>query len=271
MSSFPVINGTEVAIEPPPGYICDFDHPKQKNAVAAYCIVAVFGFLSTLFCGQRLYVNAVVRKRLWWDDLLVILGFVSSWIIQIFILEGFIHKYIGTHLWEISTDKFYTFSKWATYVNPILYVFPTVFCKVALQMFYLQLGNMSLRYKAAIFMLIFATVGSGIGILFSSIFICSPVRKGWDFRITSGSCIDRPAMYQATAGIGMATDVLIFAIPIPMVMRLQMSRRHRIGLVFLFFVGSITVITSIVRLVLLVTSLYEDDLPWSAGLITIWV
>ncbi|KAL2887636.1 hypothetical protein HOO65_050757 [Ceratocystis lukuohia] len=185
MSSFPVINGTEVAIEPPPGYICDFDHPKQKNAVAAYCIVAVFGFLSTLFCGQRLYVNAVVRKRLWWDD------------------------------------------------------------------FYGSVGDARLCFVMD----------------HSDLY----PRKGWDFRITSGSCIDRPAMYQATAGIGMATDVLIFAIPIPMAMRLQMSRRHRIGLVFLFFVGSITVITSIVRLVLLVTSLYEDDLPWSAGLITIWV
>lgn len=81
---------------------------------------------------------------------------------------------------------------------------------------------------------------SGVGIFFSSVFPCHPVIKSYDimFPPDKGWCIDRPAMYQATAAIGVATDILIFSIPVPMVISLKMTRMRKAGLIGMFAVGS---------------------------------
>lgn len=81
---------------------------------------------------------------------------------------------------------------------------------------------------------------SGVGILLSSAIPCTPVRKSWDLKFPAeeGSCIDRVAMYKATAALGVSTDVLILAIPIPMVIGLHTSRMKKAGLIFMFTIGS---------------------------------
>lgn len=77
-----------------------------------------------------------------------------------------------------------------------------------------------------------------IAILFSVIFPCKPISANWDVTITDGKCADKTKIYLATAGLNVITDILILALPIPMVWNLQMPRRRRIGLVGLFALGS---------------------------------
>lgn len=86
----------------------------------------------------------------------------------------------------------------------------------------------------------FVVAGSSIGIFFASVFPCTPLHKAWDLTLAAdvGSCIDRPAMFQATAGLGVATDVIILCIPIPMVVRLQLSFKKKMALLGLFSIGS---------------------------------
>lgn len=114
-------------------------------------------------------------------------------------------------------------------------------------------------------------IGSNTGIFFSSIFACSPIAAGWDITITDAKCIDRPALFQTTAALGVVTDVLIILIPIPMVIKLHMSRAKKVGLLVMFTIGSATVITSIVRLVLLITILGDVDQPWGGGPVSVWM
>jgi hypothetical protein len=60
----------------------------------------------------------------------------------------------------------------------------------------------------------------------------------YDITVTVGTCIDRPAVFKATAAFGIITDVLIFLIPIPMVVTLRLSRRKKICLLVMFAIGS---------------------------------
>ncbi|KAL8307674.1 hypothetical protein RB593_006173 [Gaeumannomyces tritici] len=92
---------------------------------------------------------------------------------------------------------------------------------------------------------------SGIGIFFTSVFPCWPIAKSYDlaFPPAEGSCMDRPTMYKATAALGVITDVMIIAIPIPMV----------------------TVVTSIVRLYLLIAIMDEVDQTWGGGPVVVWI
>ncbi|RFU32873.1 hypothetical protein B7463_g3473, partial [Scytalidium lignicola] len=266
-----LVNGVLVALPPPSGYVVDFDHPKRQAVTASYCVSGVGMGLAFLFVAQRIYVKRFIRNTFGFDDYLVVVAWMFSVAIQGLILRGFVEGYMGVHAWEIPLTKFIKFLKFGFYIEPILYVLPTILTKLALLLFYLQLGNREKWFTGAVYFAIIVTVGSNISVIFSVIFACTPVRKAWDPAVTWGSCIDRPALFQATAVFGIVTDVLIMCIPIPMVIRLQMSRFKKAGLLFLFIIGSATVVTSIIRLYLLVTSLGSADQSWSGGPIVMWI
>lgn len=117
---------------------------------------------------------------------------------------------------------------------------PTTLSKIVILLFYRQIDNPQRWYRWSVNTVMLIVGTSGIAILFSSLFPCRPWQKSWDLNLATaeGTCIDRKAMYSATAGIGVATDVLIIAIPIPMVVSLHMSRAKKIGLIAMFSVGS---------------------------------
>ena len=159
----------------------------------------------------------------------------------------------------------------SNYVQAIIYVFPPLFSKLALLVFYIKLQNREKWYQYSVWFTIFVVVGSQLGILFSIAFACNPIAMSYDITITDGECIDRAGVFKATAAFGVITDVLIFAIPIPMVFKLRISTRKKIGLIAIFFVGSATVVTSIVRLWLLIVNLPQQDFSWIGGPIFIWM
>lgn len=168
------------------------------------------------------------------------------------------------------TDSILTVLQLDLYVNPIIYAPPTALAKLVLLMFYLKLGNQSEIFRWLVFFVTFVNVGSNIGILFSAIFGCNPIRKGWDITVTDGTCINQPALYKATAALGFITDALIISLPVPMVLKLQMSRSRKFVVLFMFSIGSATVVTSIIRLVLLMQSLdLANDPTWGAGTVSL--
>jgi hypothetical protein len=65
-----------------------------------------------------------------------------------------------------------------------------------------------------------------------------PVKRTWDISITEGSCIDRTPVFMATAVLNMATDILLLVLPIPMIMKLQMPRAQKLGVICAFGIGS---------------------------------
>ncbi|KAI9710276.1 MAG: hypothetical protein M1820_002770 [Bogoriella megaspora] len=269
--ALPVTKGVVTLLSPPEGYDVDFDHPKRNGDTTCYWLTGIGCTLALLFLGQRLYVKAIVRKSLSFDDGLLIIAWLFSIAIQALIVRAFAAQYIGVHAWEIPFTKFQEYYVYSVYIHTIVYAPPTALTKLVLLFFYIQLQNRTQWFQWATYATMFINVGASTGIFFSSIFACRPIAKGWDLTITDGKCIDRPAMYEATAAFGVIVDCLIISIPIPMVIHLRMSRSKKAGLILMFVLGSVTVITSFVRLVLLVTEINDVDSTWVAGPINYWV
>ncbi|KAI0169451.1 hypothetical protein GGR52DRAFT_466981 [Hypoxylon sp. FL1284] len=65
---------------------------------------------------------------------------------------------------------------------------------------------------------------------------------------------------------------MLIVLPIPTVVGLQqLSVRHKAGLVAVFGIGSVTLVTSVVRLVLLLPGLGNKDQPWALAEGCLWV
>ncbi len=142
---------------------------------------------------------------------------------------------MGTHSWEMPLDKFMLFLK-ALYQLPILYNPVQCGAKLALLLLYRRLAPQP-WYKASVWITGFVVVGSSVGIMFAAIFACTPVRSAWDLSITDGHCIDRPALYQATAILGAVTDIMVLAVPIPIVVTLRVSLKQKVALITAFGIG----------------------------------
>jgi hypothetical protein len=63
-----MVNGVPVIMPPPEGYVVDFDNPQRNSVTEAYWLCGVGNFFCLLFMLQRVYVRAVVQRRVHWED-----------------------------------------------------------------------------------------------------------------------------------------------------------------------------------------------------------
>lgn len=89
----------------------------------------------------------------------------------------------------------------------------------------------------------FIVATSSIAVLLVSIFPCQPLAMSWDLDLANGPghCIDRKALYEATAAFGVAVDLTIIALPVPLVIAMRVSAVQRMGILLLFTLGSASV------------------------------
>ncbi|KAJ4246633.1 hypothetical protein NW762_013576 [Fusarium torreyae] len=141
---------------------------------------------------------------------------------------------------------------------------------MALALFYRRLSPQR-WWKWSVYSVFLLVAGYNLAIFLVIIFGCTPFKKSWDITITEGKCVNRPAVYIFTAALGILSDLVLLVMPMPMILRLQMPQRQKAGLVLLFVIGSATLVTSVVRLVLLVPIVGTNDPSWVLSSATVWI
>lgn len=79
-----------------------------------------------------------------------------------------------------------------------------------------------------------------ITFILAGVFQCTPVRRAWQLDIP-GKCINYNATAWANAGLNIFQDFLIVLLPIRELRSLQISSKKKVGLYFMFGVGSLYV------------------------------
>ncbi|KAL9630795.1 MAG: hypothetical protein Q9164_006234 [Protoblastenia rupestris] len=126
--------------------------------------------------------------------------------------------------------------------------------KVALCFAYLRIMKASTHsaYKAVTWtVMITCIIGHLVGTLVL-IFQCSPVQRSWRPR-TPGSCLPNDATFYGLAAVTILFDVIIFLLPIPLLLHLNISKKKRFALVCVFLLGLLTTVCSILRMVQIIT------------------
>ena len=80
---------------------------------------------------------------------------------------------------------------------------------------------------------------------------CRPIRAWWgapDLKPGEFTCVDKVAFTYFTNVCNLALDLLIFSMPIPVIMKLRVTRDRRISLLFLFSIGLGVCVISAARL-----------------------
>ncbi|KFA48247.1 hypothetical protein S40293_07378 [Stachybotrys chartarum IBT 40293] len=247
---FPVIDGVQVLVPPPEGYVVDFANPQTNAVLQHYLIFGIGGTLALVALLQRYYTKIFLSKGLWVDDDSITQG-------------GQCH-----HVFEMSLDQYQDYALIAYIAAPI-YMLCNGFTKLSLLTFYLNLSPEG-WFRVSVWVVIALVSANTIVITFLFFFQCDPPRMIWTVRHQGGSCMNAAVLYIATAASNVVTDFILFVMPLPMVLSLRLRVMQKVGAVIVFAIASMTFATSIVRLVLLPPLLNSHDVPYDSGIPNVW-
>ncbi|CAG9941024.1 unnamed protein product [Clonostachys rosea f. rosea IK726] len=264
---FPIVNGVEVFREPPPGYVVDFENPQSQKVMEHYLIFGLMGPLALIALAQRYYTKMFLSKGLQLDDLFMFLGWMASVATQALLIASILQGGMCHHSWEQSLENFERYAL-MTYLAAPIYMLCNGFTKLSLLTFYLHISPQK-WFRIAVWTSLAIVAVYTIVITLLMFFGCTPPQKAFQFK-TTGQCINAGILYMATAVSNIITDTMLFVLPIPMIYNLHMPLKMKIGAIVVFGIGSITIATSVVRLVYLPTLLQSTDPSWDAAPADIW-
>lgn len=163
------------------------------------------------------------------------------------------HHGFGEHVWEIDINGIPDLLYWCktsgllfspgsdflVYLCEVLYVVTIALIKTSILLFYLQVFPLrSFRIQCwsvmgfcAVCSLVFTIV---------TIFQCHPLSYAWNKNI-HGTCIDYNRAAWANAAFNILQELLILALPISEIRKLQLERKKKIGLYIMFGLGGLWV------------------------------
>ncbi|KAL4880293.1 hypothetical protein BJY04DRAFT_219289 [Aspergillus karnatakaensis] len=213
-----------------------------------YPIVNLVGIIVAIVAVALRVTSRVVGGQLGLDDYTIVASlFVAVAIAGV----GFPLKTygLGRDIWTI---PFHDISKTVKlfFVEENLYCVCVGVIKCSMLLLYLRLfPNKGLRL--AVHIALGVTVAWSLASLFSQLFSCKPINHFWNRwdGEHEGHCTSHNALLLAHAIINIVMDVVVIAIPMPILFKLHMSLEKRIGMCAMFAVGIVVTVISILRLV----------------------
>ncbi|MCJ1389993.1 hypothetical protein MMC18_002851 [Xylographa bjoerkii] len=247
--------GTVVGTVPaPPGITPSFINPPRDSAPLILTIV--FMTLSLIFVSMRLFTRIVLLRGFGWDDATCLIAtiFGITFAASNFMLISY---GLGTDLWNIPFGGFdlIAWARW-TYVQDLVYSLVMGFIKISILMLYFRLFKVVgivrwLIYGTIVYIALYTIVGDLI-----TIFACRPLNKLWD-GLPYGMCLSTAAVGLALASLQITADMFVLAIPVPVILGLQLPLKQKLGVMSIFGAGIFVTIASCIRLACLVQSLND--------------
>lgn len=117
--------------------------------------------------------------------------------------------------------------------NPIL-----ALVKLSVLIFLHRLFSQVRGVKACVIALSVLTTLHMVAVAGAIVFQCTPIASNWTPGL-GGRCVDRPALYVSTATFTIITDVLVLLLPGYIFRNLNIPRKTKIALLFVFLLGAL--------------------------------
>ncbi|KGO64115.1 hypothetical protein PEX1_020670 [Penicillium expansum] len=252
---------------PTPNYI---DPPTRGHGVLIVNVVCLTW--AFLIVSLRLYTRVWVTCSAGIDDVFIVIGLIFAIAMAIVTSIATEQWGMNRHIWDIELHRFITVRK-LNLCFQLLFLLSSCFIKVSLLWFCRRLigkGHFVLYNWAFILSIIFV-VGSSLLFFVISIFQCSPIHAYWDINTKPYHCMDDGAIVFAASVINIFTDILVTALPMPLIWSLKLPTRQRLAVISIFGLGVVVNVAGCVRTVYVWKSLmtgYDGTWVGWPGLIT---
>jgi hypothetical protein len=205
---------------------------------------------AAVFVILRWIARIIMGMKLWWDDFL---NFAAYLCCIAYTVHGMLLKPggFGTETWAIPYDNIKT-QLMGYYVMALVYFMARFFVRLSILFFYMRIFRAT-RADQVIKMTLVATVIVFVPLYLVAVFQCKPIHYIWD-RIDAGAqgqCIRDKDFLKAALSLLLINDFWILILPIPLIIRLQLSWRKRLLVIAMFGMGIGVIITSIYKMTLI--------------------
>ncbi|GJC91417.1 integral membrane protein [Colletotrichum higginsianum] len=146
------------------------------------------------------------------------------------------------------------------YASIVLYNIATTVVKLSILLQYRRIFSSDWMQRLTTWGLAFMSAWT-IMLCFLLPLMCVPVAAFWDESV-EGRCIDLLTSWYVMAGVNLVADFVMFSMPIPVINSLQLPRRQKRMLFFVFGLGFLTCIISVYRLQTLRVAAHTEDPYW---------
>lgn len=175
------------------------------------------------------------------------------------------HTAIDGDGWPIPTDRTIVFQQ-INYAAQITQTLTFAFTKLSVLLLYRRIFTGEL-FRRALWVMFAIVAMWTIGFFFSNLLQCWPISTNWDYSgFVTSKCIDTNMMYLAQAWSDVITDVMILSMPAPCIWALQMSTKHKIGVIGIFLTGILTVCAGVAKLVVFRNISYATEVLHDADI-----
>lgn len=159
---------------------------------------------------------------------------------------------LGKDIWTVPFDNITAILK-IYYFDEDLYLTALPLVKISILFFYLRIFP-QVWFRYACFATMAACVGYGIAFLLVSVFQCQPIPLAWNHWDGEhfGKCNDINAQGWTSAALNVILDVIVLALPMPVIAKLELNKRKKALVLLMFSTGFVVTIISILRLQVLV-------------------
>lgn len=242
------------------------DKGKEYNVVSI-----TLGVISAVVLLVRLgYKIFIARLDLGLDDWFILATVVTGVPTTIITSLGSIPNGLGRDIWTLEPTQVTNFIHYFYFMS-WLYFLDLALLKTSLLFFYLRIFP-----KRPIRILLWCTVAFNAvwGVLFALLiaFECKPISYFWTYWDGEhvGTCLDTNAIAWANAGISIAEDIWMLAIPLSQLRSLQLHWKKKVGVAIMFCTGTFVTVISIVRLQSLITFGNSTNATWNNLQVSLW-
>ncbi|KGO64306.1 hypothetical protein PEX1_046550 [Penicillium expansum] len=214
-------------------------------------LIFAFPCFASVAVALRLY-SRTLTQSFAADDWVICVAIIMYWAETFTSYKVIIYTYIGYNVWDIPKDHPAILGGKYTYATELIYNPILALVKTSILLFLLRLTGQKKSVRLAIWGLLIFNGIAAITTFFITVFRCMPVAANWDsVAYPDAKCLDFANFVTATASVSILTDALSLILPTWIVYRLQMQWNQKLMLIGILSLGLLTVVTGIVRLILL--------------------
>ncbi|TQN65062.1 Satratoxin biosynthesis SC1 cluster protein 4, partial [Colletotrichum shisoi] len=221
-------------------------------------VLIVGSVLSTAAVALRAFTRMRMLRTFGLDDSVMVVAQIL--VIGTAVVIGLETRYgLGKHSWVQPPEDYVPYMK-SFYASIVLYNIATTVVKLSILLQYRRIFSSDWMQRLTTWGLAFMSAWTGM-LCFLLPLMCVPAAAFWDETV-EGHCIDLLTSWYVMAGVNLVADFVMFSMPIPVINSLQLPRRQKRMLFFVFGLGFLTCIISVYRLRTLRVAAHTEDPYW---------
>ena len=116
----------------------------------------------------------------------------------------------------------------------------TTLIKVAILILYHRTFPVK-SFRRAVYVVSAIVLADSVAIFFAVCFYCVPIRHLWD-PSAPGRCDNRALFTTLASSTLLVTDLILYFMPVPVILKLQMTTRRKVEIIAIFLLGGLYVI-----------------------------